>query len=278
MPVTKPEAVAREKIDAALDEAGWAVQDADAVNLSARRGVAVREFPLKSGHGSADYLLYADGQAVGVVEAKPEGTTLTGVEPQSEKYGAGLPEDIPAPLRPLPFLYESTGVETRFTNQLDPEPRSRRLFHFLRPETLASWIEPDVGGADAPAQLKAADTRVGYGLPSTLRSRLQSMPPIPEAGLWPAQLTAVRNLEESLREDRPRALIQMATGSGKTFTAITAAYRLIKFGGAQAGTVPRGSSQPRPAGAEGVPGIHHARRRSQVHGTLQRSAPHVEQD
>ena len=88
--------------------------------------MAVREYPLKTGHGSADYLLYIDGQAAGVIEAKPAGTTLKGVEIQSEKYGAGLPEDIPAPVRPLPFLYESAGFETQFTNRLDPEPRSRR--------------------------------------------------------------------------------------------------------------------------------------------------------
>jgi len=130
--MTKPEEAARLSIDAALREAGWVAQDANAVNLAAGRGVVVREFPLSSGYGFADYLLYADGQAVGVIEAKPEGTTLTGVEVQSEKYGGGLPDGIPAPVRPLPFLYQSTGVETRFTNQLDPEPCSRQVFHFHR--------------------------------------------------------------------------------------------------------------------------------------------------
>jgi type I restriction enzyme, R subunit len=120
-----PEEQARENIDASLEQAGWQIQDRDKANLSAGRGIAVREFPLKSGHGHADYLLFVDGRAVGVTEAKPEGTTLTGVERQSEKYGAGLPDGVPAPIRPLPFLYESTGIETRFTNQLDPEPRSR---------------------------------------------------------------------------------------------------------------------------------------------------------
>ncbi|HUY99236.1 MAG TPA: hypothetical protein VMU89_02725, partial [Thermomicrobiaceae bacterium] len=108
----RPEQVARGAIDEALAEAGWAVQDAAGMNLYAGRGVAVREFPLAT--GPADYLLYVDGQAVGVVEAKPEGTTLTGVELQAEKYSAGLPDYVPAPVRPLPFLYQSTGVETRF--------------------------------------------------------------------------------------------------------------------------------------------------------------------
>src|SRR5207247_5949205 len=127
--------------------------------------------------------------------------------------GVGLPDNIPAPVRPLPFRYESTGVETRFTNQLDPEPRSRRLFSFHRPETLAEWI--GTGPVVLPAaELKAAEGR-GVYTTSTLRRRLRHMPPIVEEGLWPAQLTAVRNLERSFAEDRPRALIQMATGSGK---------------------------------------------------------------
>jgi type I restriction enzyme R subunit len=224
--MTKPEEAARKHIDAALHQAGWTIQDANAVNLAAGRGIAVREFPLSSGYGFADYLLYADSQAVGVIEAKPKGTTLTGVEVQSEKYGARLPDGIPAPVRPLPFLYQSTGVETRFTNQLDPEPRSRRVFHVHRPEALAAWIELAIRAARVPSapELKVAEAGIGYAARSTLRRRLQSMPPIHEAGLWPAQLTAVRNLEESLREDRPRALIQMATGSGKTFAAIIDRY------------------------------------------------------
>jgi len=97
--MVKPEAAARQQVDAALELAGWIVQDATAVNLSAGRGIAVREFPMKTGYGFADYLFYVDGQVLGAIEAKPEGTTLTGVEVQSEKYGAGLPDDIPAPAR-----------------------------------------------------------------------------------------------------------------------------------------------------------------------------------
>jgi catechol 2,3-dioxygenase-like lactoylglutathione lyase family enzyme len=106
---------------------GWEVQDAAAANLGAARGVAIREFPLAPGYGVADYLLYADGRAVGVVEAKKEGTTLSGIEPQTAKYSAGLPAHVPAWHRPLPFPNESTGVETWFTNRVYPDPRSRRL-------------------------------------------------------------------------------------------------------------------------------------------------------
>ena len=109
-------------------------------------GVAVREFPLKPGHGAADYLLYVNQKAAGVVEAKPVGSTLTGVEVQSEKYSAGLPDNLPAHQRPLTFLYESTGVETQFTNRLDPEPRSRLVFSFHTPETLATWV----GASETP--------------------------------------------------------------------------------------------------------------------------------
>jgi type I restriction enzyme R subunit len=133
--MSRPEDAAREQIDAALELAGWAVQDRDAMNVDAARGVAIREFPLRSGFGFADYLLYVDGQAVGVIEAKKAGSTLTGVEVQAEKYAAGLPDYVPAAVQPLPFLYQSTGVETFFTNRLDPEPRSRRIFHVHKPDT-----------------------------------------------------------------------------------------------------------------------------------------------
>ena len=141
--MSTPEAEARKIIDAKLASAGWIVQDFRAINLTAGPGVAVREFPLKAGHGEADYLLYADAKAIGVVEAKPIGHTLTGVEPQSAKYSEGLPDNLPAYARPLPFAYESTGKETRFTNNLDPDPRSRDVFHFHRPETLLAWAQAD---------------------------------------------------------------------------------------------------------------------------------------
>src|SRR5579872_1002284 len=191
MPIT-PEDRARENIDKLLADAGWVVQDRRKVDLAAGRGVAVREFPLKTGHGEADYLLFVDGSPVGVVEAKREGSTLTGVELQSTKYSEGVPDAIQAPRRPLPFLYESTGVETRFTNLLEPEARSRRVFSFHRPETLSDWLTQEL---QHPG--------------STLRARLRHMPELFTDSLRPAQITALRNLEESLAANRPRALIQM---------------------------------------------------------------------
>ena len=133
-----PEARARVEIDRLLDAAGWAVQNAVAVNLAASRGVAVREFVIKSPHGRADYLLFLDGRAAGVIEAKKQGETLTGVEHQRAKYVDGLPDELePAVEGGLAFVYESTGTETRFTNRLDPDPASRPVFSFHRPETLA---------------------------------------------------------------------------------------------------------------------------------------------
>src|SRR5947209_15463655 len=131
-----PEQKARREIDSDLAEAGWLVQSRDDLDLTAGRGIAVREFQMKPGFGFADYLLYLDRKAIGAVEAKAEGT-LTGVEAQSAKYAAGLPENLPAHRRPLPFLFESNGSVTYFTNGLDPAPRSRPVFNFPRPQTVA---------------------------------------------------------------------------------------------------------------------------------------------
>lgn len=205
-----PEQRARRVIDANLEAAGWLIQDLDDLDLSAARGIAAREFPMKPGFGSADYVLYLDYQVVGAIEAKPEGT-LTGVEAQTAKYAAGLPDNLPAPRRPLPFLFESNGSVTFFTNGLDPVPRSRQVINFPRPETLADLM----------------------ARPSQLRAQLKELPPLDESRLWSVQARAILALERSFADARPRALIQMATGSGKTFTAVNLAYRLLKFGGAK---------------------------------------------
>ena len=231
-----PEQQARANIDRLLEQAGWAVQDLAALNVHAARGVAAREFPLRPGHGAADYLLYVDGRAVGVVEAKPEGHTLTGVEAQSAKYGAGLPDNLLRYIRPLPFLYESTGVETQFTNGLDPQPRSRNVFSFHTPDTLAKWLGGQDSSAEQPSdgpELIADAGGGGYRIRHSLRRRLTAMPLLDDSALWPVQAEAIRNLEQSLAEARPRSLVQMATGSGKTFMACNQVYRLIRHAGAR---------------------------------------------
>ena len=89
-----PEAKARIGIDALLVAAGWHVCDMAQAHIHAARGVAIREFPLNTGFGFADYLLYIDGKAAGVIEAKKEGATLTGVEAQSARYAQGLPASL----------------------------------------------------------------------------------------------------------------------------------------------------------------------------------------
>lgn len=149
------EELARETIDAALVQAGWAVQDRVAMNVAAKLGVAIREF--KTDAGFADYLLFVDKKPAGIIEAKKAGVALTGIEEQTKAYAATLPRSIPAAVRPLPFLYESTGVETRFTNQLDPTPRSRTVFQFHQPATLKRWLDDAVAATavdhlDAGAQ------------------------------------------------------------------------------------------------------------------------------
>jgi type I restriction enzyme, R subunit len=207
-----PEELAREKIDALLEQCGWIIQNRSTINLSAGRGIAIREGLLKG--GEADYLLFGDGRAVGTVEAKPEGHTLIGVEEQSGKYATSLLDIYPKWRDPLPFAYESTGTETRFTNRLDPTPTSRNVFAFHRPETLIEW-------AQQPAQL---NQRL-HDLPKTDQ--------MPTTNLWSAQIEAVRNLERSLAENKRRSLVQMATGSGKTYTAANLVYRLIKLAGAR---------------------------------------------
>jgi type I restriction enzyme R subunit len=231
-----PEQNARVNIDALLVAAGWHVCNVANAHIHASNGVAIREFPLNSGFGFADYLLYVNGKACGVIEAKKHGATLTGVELQSGRYAQGLPTSLPAWRRPLPFVWESTGIETHFTNGLDPEPRARAVFAFFRPELLVQWLAYLPSSSSSPANGTTAQEA-----PGTFLTRMRSMPRlVTEWGsggahyaLWPAQISAITNLEKSLAANKPKALIQMATGSGKTFTSIGFIYRLIKFGGAR---------------------------------------------
>ncbi len=204
-----PEEQARELIDAHLKASGWIVQTFKHMNLGAGPGLAVTEFP--GAHGEADYLLYVDGKAIGVVEAKPVGYTLKGVEGQSASYADGLAAKLPAWRRPLPFQYESTGEISQFTNWMEPHARSRDIFAFHRPESLRELVQEE----------------------KPLRAWLREMPVVPGDGLWPKQHIAIENLEKSLGLAKPKALIQMATGSGKTFTAANISYRLIKYGHAR---------------------------------------------
>ncbi len=207
-----PEQKARDRIDALLKQAGWTVQYAKKIDLNAGLGQAVREY--QTDIGPADYVLFVDKKAVGVIEAKreEEGQRLTAHEPQTEGYAAAKLKWINNK-ESLPFLYESTGIITRFTDGRDPKPRSHEVFNFHRPETLKEWFSQS----------------------ASLRERLHHIPPLnpshlpaKELRLRDCQETAITNLEASFKADRPRALIQMATGAGKTYTAITSMYRLLK--------------------------------------------------
>jgi len=188
-----PEQIARDQIDVKLAEAGWRVQDKSKIDFNAGPGVAVREYPTDI--GPADYVLFVDRRAVGVIEAKPEdwGHKITVVEEQAGGYAAANLKWVNN-REPLPFVYQSTGVITRFTDGRDPHPRSREVFTFHRPETMQEWLSK----------------------PESLRARLQNIPPLDPSGLRTCQITAINNLEVSFKADRPRALMQMATGSGKT--------------------------------------------------------------
>jgi type I restriction enzyme R subunit len=205
-----PEQIARDRIDSHLAESGWHVQDKSALNFAVGEGIAVREYQTDA--GTADYVLFVDRRAVGVIEAKPKewGHKITTVEDQSAGYATAKLKWVNNN-EPLPFVYESTGVITRFTDGGDPKPRSREVFTFHRPETMAEWLSK----------------------PKSLRARLHDIPALNPAGLRDCQITAIQNLEQSFRQDRPRALVQMATGSGKTFTAITSVYRLLKHADAK---------------------------------------------
>ncbi len=200
------EQIARNAIDAQLTAAGWIVQSRAELNFNAGPAIAVREYPTDV--GPADYVLILDQHPIGIVEAKPEdwGHKLTNVEAQAEGYAAAKLKWFDNK-KPLPFVYEATGALTRFTDLRDPKPRSREVFSFARPETLAEWLSQ----------------------PKSLRARLHDLPDLDPTGLRDCQTTAIQNLETSFKADRPRALVQMATGAGKTFTSITAVYRLLKF-------------------------------------------------
>ena len=201
-----PENRARRNIDKMLKAAGWHIQNYAEHDTDAALGVAVREYRLRTNQ-RADYLLFIGGVAIGVIEAKPEGTTLSGALQQAERYSANLPDELPNRTRFF-FSYASTGVETYFRDIRDPDSRSRPVFTFHTPEALAN----------------------AFHQPRTLRERLKTdLPSLEQGILWDCQFKAITNLEDSLKAARPRALIQMATGSGKTYLAVSSAYRLIKF-------------------------------------------------
>ncbi len=215
-----PEQRARVLIDEQLRAAGWHVCDVAQLDLVHHPHTAVREVRMKRGHGQVDYLLYVDRRIVGVIEAKPEGTPLSGVGWQSAMYADGLStaqrlQAVTVGGR-LPFVVEASGSETHLTNGYDPSPRARRVFAVPQPQTLSRIVREAAASPSAP----------------TWRAKVAQLPPLDVAGLRPAQVVAIAGVERSLAEQRTdRSLVQMATGAGKTFTAVTQTYRLLKHGG-----------------------------------------------
>ena len=219
-PPLLPEEHARVLIDEQLTQAGWHVCDRQDIDLVNQYGNAVREVIMETGHGRADYLLYVDKRVVGVIEAKPIGTALSGVEWQSAMYAAGLPEAYreTAVLKDdrLPFVFEASGTETQYKNGFDPDPRARKIFNFPQPETLARITRDAEANPDAP----------------TWRAQVHNMPPYDDYDLRPASKIAVGAIENSLAaQNHSRSFVQMATGAGKTRMAVTESYRLIRYGG-----------------------------------------------
>jgi type I restriction enzyme, R subunit len=198
-----PEAEARQEIDKMLEDSGWIIQDK--IELSKGLGVAVREFDTTN--GPVDYALFVNEEPVGVVEAKKTSVPLIGVTEQSERYLLGLEEKFPNATIPPCFSYETTGKNTIFSDRRDPDYRSRKVFSFHRPEFLHDLLKSE----------------------KTLRANLTNIPELVPSTLRKCQIESIVGLENSFAKNRPRSLIQMATGAGKTYAAITSVYRLLKF-------------------------------------------------
>lgn len=203
-----PEQKAREIIDKKLEQSGWIVQDAQKINLFAGLGVAVRELPTST--GPVDYALFLEGIPVGIVEAKRDdvGENITEVERQDSRYANSTFKWVRSDYR-IRFAYEATSILTRFTDYDDVKYRSRSVFSFHQPQELQRLLNEK----------------------QTIRNRMKQFPDFDTTGFRKCQITAIENLEQSFASNKPKALIQMATGAGKTFTAITAVYRLLKFAG-----------------------------------------------
>lgn len=212
-----------------LQCAGWSVQHHIGADLNVSLGVAVCGFPLARGYGEMDYLLFIEGRATGLIEISAGNRSLTGVPVLSEKYSRGLPFTLRLFVRPLPFLYQSEGENTCFTNAFDPMPKSRLLRGFHRPETLRRWLEDGMVGEtprDMAAEHFPEHRRRGRSFHERM---LINMPSLATEGLGPAQIRAIMNLEQSFKENRTRALLEMVSETERTATALRFIERLLKF-------------------------------------------------
>lgn len=205
----KPEDKARhELINPLLEKCGWEIQSKNSAKITSSLGVAIEYFQM--GRDEADYVLFVDGKAVGIIEAKKQSEgSLIAKEGQAEKYAESTPNWVEKIDEKLPFCYIATGSKIRFTNYWDPEPRSREVFAFHTPKYFKELIEK--------------------GKDKNLRKLLAKNASYENKKLWKAQKEAIDNLKGSFAQNKPKALIQMATGSGKTYTSVNLCYYLKKY-------------------------------------------------
>ena len=198
-----PEEKARIKIDQWFADAGWEVINRDDYEPTCT-AVAIREGLLK-GNLEADYFLFINGKAVGVLEAKREETDAFSsvVCEQAALYARSVPNIYQTYQKPLPFIFTSNGKELYFCDFREQDHYFKQIMTIPTPHELVKKL----GINDYFA-----------GLP-TLRKK----------GLRDCQYEAITELEKSFRSGQQRALMVLATGAGKTYTACLAAYRLLSY-------------------------------------------------
>ncbi len=199
----KPEEKARVKIDQMFEDAGWKVVDRDFYSPTIT-AAAIRE-GLLEGNREADYFLFLNGKAVGVLEAKRKEVNVASdwVSDQAERYTRYVPKCYQAFARPLPFIYLSNGENTYFRDCRIEDSDLEEINRIHTPKEMVKML-----GINDPYA----------GLP-TLKKK----------GLRDCQYEAITELENSFRAGQNRALIVLATGAGKTYTACLAAYRFLAY-------------------------------------------------
>ncbi len=197
-----PEEKARLDIDRRLQDAGWEVVDRKHYS-PALSAVAITEGILK-GKLEADYLLFIEGKAIGVIEAKRADIELSEiVAQQAENYAHKLLKWYQYWQKPLPFVYVSNGKEILFRDIRDEKSSYQPLLQMHTPKEVAKM--------------------------AGIKNEFAGLPYLSPKGLRKCQFEAVTELEKSFRRGEKRALMVLATGAGKTFTACMAAYRLLSY-------------------------------------------------
>ncbi len=198
-----PEEKARQKIDQWFAEAGWKVINREDYEPTCT-AVAIREGLLK-GNLEADYFLFINGKAVGVLEAKREDIDALSdkVCDQATLYAKSVPPIYQTYQNPLPFIFTSNGKELYFCDFRKQEQSFKQIMAIPTPYELVK-------------QLGISDSFAG-------------LPTLQKKGLRDCQYEAVTELEKSFRAGQNRALMVLATGAGKTYTACLAAYRLLSY-------------------------------------------------